>query len=866
MFGLTEQITIQDSNVNVNVLKELQEASLICFQCNANITDSELIFVANARNISGLVLIVQQISLQTSFVQFRLGGEILGGISCSTIENAEIVLTNSNISGFNMRSQVNDLLVAQIQVEAKVKLQNVQTCTNGLQINTNNLLSVDGSITYSCDICSNGDTYSYGICQQNLDFGEIINNLLVCKDNFNECTCIEGYQLNGSECVNLIQITTKINQIVLNQQLMIDQKANNSDIRDLQTKINQIQESQTTNSQEIVRVDSKCQGLVNAQQQDIQKLTDENKQLKQQLIDVMKIVETKYYTIDEIDALLQQLKCPVGAKYVGNTCQCPQFSKVINGICTCPQHSFLQNDVCECPVNSQLSDSGCKCNIINQIISGGQCVCPSGSTFINSQCQCLGEMQLIQNECRCPYGQQYINNQCQCQINGAKVVNSFCSCPLASMIINGACVCPPGFLVIDDECQCLTLNSLITADGSCVCGKYAVNTSNSCICPTGSVLIQTQCECQTSNAFIKDNACICPINSTNTSSSCDCPIGSVLIDGVCKCSKTNAFPVNGVCVCGVNATENADSCDCPTGSTLIDGICKCTVLDSFPQAGSCQCGVNASMSGTTKCVCPTGSTLQNGMCLCTTINAFPVNKICKCGTNATNTSTTCVCPTGSILLDGICKCQVTNAFVSGSKCVCPKSAVDSGTSCDCPLDTALNAKKDECVCTQLNAQVVSGVCTCPKGADITPTACNCPATGQTSSVGFECKCPGNQVVISSACPSYSTLSGVNCVCPEGNLVDNLCVCNIAGAELTPASKNKCICTTPGSTMSNNIQCKCSVTHTGPTGTSRDQNYWCPDLKMCCTKLKNSIPDQLFICSDGSYQKACTGINTIVTRE
>ncbi|CAL6087005.1 Hypothetical_protein [Hexamita inflata] len=128
--------------------------------------------------------------------------------------------------------------------------------------------------------------------------------------------------------------------------------------------------------------------------------------------------------------------------------------------------------------------------------------------------------------------------------------------------------------------------------------------------------------------------------------------------------------------------------------------------------------------------------------------------------------------------------------------------------------------------------------------------------------------PGNQVVISSACkcPSYSTLSGVNCVCPEGNLVDNLCVCNVAGAELTPASKTKCICTTPGSTMYNNIQCKCSVTYTGPTGTSRDQNYWCPDLKMCCTKLKNSTPEQLFICSDGSYQKACTGINTIVTRE
>ncbi|CAL5995419.1 Hypothetical_protein [Hexamita inflata] len=133
-----------------------------------------------------------------------------------------------------------------------------------------------------------------------------------------------------------------------------------------------------------------------------------------------------------------------------------------------------------------------------------------------------------------------------------------------------------------------------------------------------------------------------------------------------------------------------------------------------------------------------------------------------------------------------------------------------------------NSSYQQCPCyfeTQW-ASLVYDVCICIPGASsLVGGFCVCIITGQ-SIVGGVC-----------ICPAGSTLSG------------STCVCNVAGSEL---KQNKCFCT-------KDYKSSAMYWNGG--------NYWCQDLKLCCSTNDNG---PFYTCSNGqTYSSRCNSSTYVI---
>ncbi|CAL5973969.1 Conserved_hypothetical protein [Hexamita inflata] len=290
--------------------------------------------------------------------------------------------------------------------------------------------------------------------------------------------------------------------------------------------------------------------------------------------------------------------------------------------------------------------------------------------------------------------------------------------------------------------------------------------------------------------------------------SCPCVDGGHLNNGLCQCTAGSSL-VGNTCVCTAGAVLIGGVCVCTEGATLVNGVCVCTA--------------GAILTGNV-CVCTTGAILQGGICVCT-VGASLVGNVCVCTPGATLTAGVCVCTAGATLTGGICVCAQ-YALLIVNICVCqPTFSFLSGSSCACPTHSVINAT--QCTCAPAHTAMISGVCTCtPQFSALVSGVCTCQ-------------------------PAWSSLVNGICTCsPAGtNMVAGVCTC-FAGAQINTGGQ--CICVEPGSSNSGN-SCVCTSDYSWswvPGG-----NYWCTNIKKCCTWCVAKI-GQIYGCSDNNYHD-CT---------
>ncbi|CAL5991125.1 Conserved_hypothetical protein [Hexamita inflata] len=445
LFGLSKEIEIQSSSIQVRTAENMAQSALICFQCDLNATSSDFLFVSSGINVSGLMISSQSyFALAGCSVQFRLGGDFVGGlIAFSSVQS--ITIGNTNISGYVVQSRVVGYLISTLLEPVQIQANEVSVCVGSIEDvgEGGQLASVVGFILESCNICGKS-WYFYGLCLESMDFSEIKDEVLVCRPSFvfggSQCACQEGKILNNTMCVNLLNITSQLVERDVKSQVVED-KANKD--------ITEIKQTLTTFGQSQISLETKVQQL-------------------QDLISSLSIkydnLKASCYTKEEVDLKFKPLYCPIGSSFVGSKllddiCKCPEHSVVINNICQCPANSFNVNGVCTCPQNSYITEHGCLCDIKTQSIINGVCTCPPGSTMASGACLCPGEMQLIDNKCQCLYGQVLVGEKCVCQVTGAIVLNGFCTCPSETTVSGGKCVCTAqGSLFKDGACTCADIS------------------------------------------------------------------------------------------------------------------------------------------------------------------------------------------------------------------------------------------------------------------------------------------------------------------------------------------------------------------------------------------------------------------------
>ncbi|CAL5985422.1 Hypothetical_protein [Hexamita inflata] len=216
LFGLTSVISIQNSNISVKIPQQLSYGSLLCLSCDVNANASDFSFIASGQNISGAVFSPKNIfELNQSLIQFRLGAENLGGLILNA-SNVTVSLSECNISGFASQLTVSGSVIC-YTYEMELVVDNVRVCSN-IQYNiAQGIHYQTGDFVDSCMICRQG-RYTYGFCQQSLEFGQIENEKFVCQNTFifdgERCSCVEGKVLNGTTCIDLL---TSINLLITQQ-------------------------------------------------------------------------------------------------------------------------------------------------------------------------------------------------------------------------------------------------------------------------------------------------------------------------------------------------------------------------------------------------------------------------------------------------------------------------------------------------------------------------------------------------------------------------------------------------------------------------------------------------------------------------
>ncbi|CAL5981577.1 Conserved_hypothetical protein [Hexamita inflata] len=222
VFGFSDNNHMIDEGlINVSLNINVSQAALICMQCQLSISNSQLVFIASGQVLSAVVLQVHsEIQLLNTSVQYRFQSLQAAGIVSTISESIFISLVNAKLNGHNSEQSPNSgYFFSKLTVSTLVNIDSLQVCANeddAVGSGIDNLQS-NGAILSSCQSsCNSGRFYSYGICVQQLQHGEMIDNTFVCVDPFEfdghiaECVCKDGYILNVSYCVPIVISITNL--------------------------------------------------------------------------------------------------------------------------------------------------------------------------------------------------------------------------------------------------------------------------------------------------------------------------------------------------------------------------------------------------------------------------------------------------------------------------------------------------------------------------------------------------------------------------------------------------------------------------------------------------------------------------------
>ncbi|CAL6105424.1 Hypothetical_protein [Hexamita inflata] len=232
VFGFNSKINyVQDCIINITINFSTVNSALICISCDVQIDNSTLIFIANGTFVSGIMQEAQNtIIIVNTNISYRFSSQQSAGIVnriVNPIQKSSIDKTK--LSGFNyVQSQYNGFISSYVNVSTTITLISFITCVDSLIVGQNSItLTVVGTVNAACNlVCQNH--YVYGLCLDNLQNGEIVNDKYICKFPFEfnsqTCQCAFGYIFNSTNCVNVLNQIYLLNQELDSKISIIDAK------------------------------------------------------------------------------------------------------------------------------------------------------------------------------------------------------------------------------------------------------------------------------------------------------------------------------------------------------------------------------------------------------------------------------------------------------------------------------------------------------------------------------------------------------------------------------------------------------------------------------------------------------------------
>ncbi|CAL6097359.1 Hypothetical_protein [Hexamita inflata] len=327
---------------------------------------------------------------------------------------------NCQLSGSNLLTTLNSgYISSNVMVENQININNFNICIDSTNRFGNNsvAVSVSQNETHQCDMCQT-QTIAYGLCVDKLQYGSSVNGQLQCVLPFvfinGKCECVEGYILNQTYCVSIIDAISNMYTIIDNNQIKhlqenIDEiekhilaldhsiynnftetNANlntNLSILDKYIALNYSQ-ADSNLQRNISKLDGRIINNISISNNTIQTLGYKLSQnLTQVNNSIIYLNKTIMQTHDDIEHILLQQQCNNQPGYQMINGQCVQVSCsfygqiLVAGICICPiTGQYVINGVCQ-QQNYELKISNMQCaqqifvttfninQITNQVIS-----------------------------------------------------------------------------------------------------------------------------------------------------------------------------------------------------------------------------------------------------------------------------------------------------------------------------------------------------------------------------------------------------------------------------------------------------------------------------------------------------------------
>ncbi|CAL6082904.1 Conserved_hypothetical protein [Hexamita inflata] len=216
-FNLVDQ-TVINCTVNISIDYQVVQAALICLQCDLITEESVFVFIASGQYLSGVMLMSQNyIILNSTQIQARLNSSSASGI----VNKVPTAMTNFTVQDcmltayFWLTSSTSGYISSVAQVPLSIIISNFSVCANASDFGSSNSIKKSKPETQNCEsICVNS-FYTYGLCLQSLSLGILHSFTLQCVNDFQfngqQCVCKNGFMLNVTKCVNVVNILNILN-------------------------------------------------------------------------------------------------------------------------------------------------------------------------------------------------------------------------------------------------------------------------------------------------------------------------------------------------------------------------------------------------------------------------------------------------------------------------------------------------------------------------------------------------------------------------------------------------------------------------------------------------------------------------------
>ncbi|CAL6096527.1 Hypothetical_protein [Hexamita inflata] len=239
VFGFnTQKQDILDSDIFVAINYSILTGALICMQCDIDIQQSQLQFVAHGAQISALILrSISTVQVTKVNISFRFTSNFSSGLINHVNQSIKtFTISQSILTGFNNFSSVsNGYICSKLSVDIQILVNQFSVCVeNTVRFGSSSFfgtLSQPESLTCA-NICNNYQFVTYGLCIPQLQFSILLQNeTVICEYPFvfnavlSTCECDFGFFLNMTYCVNvtmqfsMIQKNATILEIALQNEI-----------------------------------------------------------------------------------------------------------------------------------------------------------------------------------------------------------------------------------------------------------------------------------------------------------------------------------------------------------------------------------------------------------------------------------------------------------------------------------------------------------------------------------------------------------------------------------------------------------------------------------------------------------------------